>query len=213
MQPRDGEILDALSVRVLFFSLPQIVRTWWPTSGSSRSALVAARARLGYLAQQGWLWRTSVLACPEILLTEPLFAWAPGDPDPPHKTFHRLAYHLENRFTASQQRTDVFLATEYAARVFGGCAGEVKPAAVDHDLHLATVYLHFRASRPEDAAAWESEKVLAPEREHQLLPDAGLRAPDGRLYAVIEMGGTYSADRLADIHSDCVSRGLRWEFY
>jgi hypothetical protein len=84
---------------------------------------------------------------------------------------------------------------------------------VRHDLHVAAIYLRLLRDRPEEAANWVSESVLAPLRRGQKLPDAEIHDAHGRPIKVIEFGGSYSPERLQKVHADCERRQLPYELW
>lgn len=203
---RDRAILVALALRVPFFSLQQIARTWWPNS-----APLAARRRLSRLVSDGHLWSAHVTTHPELALEEPASTWAPGDTAP---NFAAVSYRLQSRWTGTPAPTTIFRATHAVARRLGGQGGKLSHQThVTHDLHMGTLYLRLLQTDPDAAACWVSERELAPERRHQKLPDAAIRAPDGRLERVIEFGGAYNVEHVRAFHEDCERRSLPYELW
>ncbi|MCP5127491.1 MAG: hypothetical protein H6973_18210 [Gammaproteobacteria bacterium] len=204
---RDREILIALTHKVRLMSLDQIARTWW---GNSPSALATARKRLTVLSAYA-LQRMKLNAHPELTLTGPLFAWQPGQATP---HFGGLSYRLKKRWDQAPVPTTVYIATEKAARQFGGFGGKLRrPLQATHDLHVAQLYLQFLQTAPERAALWVSEERFAPERRHEKLPDAVLRDATGNITLVIEFGGAYDSKHVERVHLDCVTRSLPYELW
>jgi hypothetical protein len=213
---RDREILIALTHKVRLLSLEQIARTWW---GASPSGIATARKRLTLLtgkaavnsAYTNVMRRLRLNAHPELKLSGPIFTWSPGDPAPP---FGALAYRLQTRWKEAVRPTTVYIATEKAARYFGGFGGKLRrPLQATHDLHVAQIYLHFLTTDPARAAAWVSEERFAPERRHEKLPDAVLHDAHGNITLVIEFGGAYDAKHVERVHRDCVTRSLPYELW
>lgn len=208
VEPRDREILSTLTHKVRLLTLDQVARTWW---GTTRDPRANARRRLALLVVSGFIERVQVNARPELELERPLLTWTLTDP-PPH--FGKTAYRLQSRWKEPPQRTTLYIATRKAAKEFGGVGGRhLKPLQASHDLHVSTVYLHYRTTRPDEAAAWISEDKLAPFRRHQKLPDAVLGENATSLLLAVEFGGGYDADRLAAFHADCARRALPYEVW
>ena len=201
---RDREILLTLTHKVRLLSLDQIARSWWPSSSPG-----AARARLSALP--ALLHRLTLNAHPELTLPGPLFTWRPGLPTPP---FGALSYRLKKRWNQAVKPTTVYIASEKAARYFGGCGGKLRrPLQATHDLHVAQIYLRLLNADPALAALWVSEERFAPERRREKLPDAVLRDAAGNLILVIEFGGAYDAKHVERVHLDCVTRSLPYELW
>jgi hypothetical protein len=76
LNSRDMEIVKALALRVRLFSLQQIVDAYF--GGDEKSA----RRRLNSLAAASYLVRLQVLARETPQLKEPMFIWAPNQPQP-----------------------------------------------------------------------------------------------------------------------------------
>lgn len=211
---RDREILLALTHKVRLLSLEQIARTWW---NASPVGVASARKRLATLtakdspSSEQFVLRLRVNAHPELNLSGPLLTWKPGELTP---DFGALSYRLKNRWTEAIRPTTVYIATEKAARYFGGFGGKLRrPLQVTHDLHVARIYLHLLETDREAAWAWVSEEQFAPERRHQKLPDAVLRDRNGKVTLVIEFGGSYDTKHVERVHLDCVTRSLPYELW
>ncbi len=206
MTDSERDLLQTLTLRVPLLSLEQLGRTWF----AEEKVCDAARS-LERLCHGGWLRRVPVMAHPELELERPLAVWTPGERAP---RFGQLSHQNRVRWGRAPARTTVYVSTEQTASVYGGRPGRAKPLHVSHDLNLGAVYLRLVAERPEEAAAWVSEKELAPEREDDVLPDAVLRADDGRLLRVIEfVGSSYTARRLEELYLDCSTRSVPIEFW
>jgi hypothetical protein len=201
---RDREILLTLTQKVRLLSLAQIARTWWPSASPA-----AARNRLAALPSL--VARLKLNAHPELTLDGPLFTWRPGEPVP---RFGALSYQLKKRWNQAPEPTTVYIATEKAARYFGGFGGKLRrPLQATHDLHMAQVYLQLLARDPAKAGLWVSEERFAPERRREKLPDAVLRDAAGHIVLVIEFGGAYDARHVERVHLDCVTRSLPYELW
>lgn len=211
MTPREREILVALTHKVRFLSAEQIARTWWGTTQSVRGE---ARKALRALVAEGLAIERTLSAHPELLLEAAIYTWTPGDPAP---NPNRAAYALRSRWTKPLQDTLVFVASRRAAERFGGVGGRIKlPLQATHDLHVATVYLHYRCTMPAAAEQWCSEEILARRsrpKPGEKLPDAVLCNALGEPFFVVEFGGSYGADRVAKLHRYCEERGLAYELW
>ena len=204
--PRDREIVATLALRVRVLSLAQIARTWWEPEVAGGSV----RERLRHLVRAGWLSTLRPNLHPELPLCAPLVAWCVGDPEP---RFGAVAHQLKARWTEASAPTPVFVATKKAAHHFGGTHGIRRPLQLNHDYHVAALYVQLLREKPLSAALWISEETLAPERRHEKLPDAVLRAPDGTISLVLEFGGSYDAEHVRRVHVDCVRRALPYELW
>lgn len=209
---RDREILIALTHKVRLLSLEQIARTWW---SDSPSGLATARKRLAQLSNPAShpyvMQRMKLNAHPELMLSGPLFTWRPGDPTPP---FGALSYRLKKRWKQAIKPTTVYIATERAARHFGGYGGKLRrPLQATHDLHVSQIYLQMLKTDPALAKLWVSEERFAEERRREKLPDAVIRDALGNIILVIEFGGAYDAKHVERVHDDCVTRSLPYELW
>jgi hypothetical protein len=206
---RERQLIDALASKVRMFSAEQIARSWWPDSESGRNN---CRNRLRELTARGLLNRTQIFCPPLLPLREPVYCWQPGK-EPPN--FGALSWQLQSRWTKEPRPTTVYLASPRAVKLFGGTAdGKIKNIfQATHDVHLAGVFLRLLETAPRLAASWVGEDVLAPTRVRQKLPDAILHDDQGRPRLVIEFGGSYPPERVADFHQDNLARGLPYEMW
>ncbi len=139
-----------------------------------------------------------------------MFVWEPGDAGPP---FGPLSYRAKQRWNKPERQTVLYSATKRAAKLFGGFPGHLKRAGLAHDVHLGGLYLRYLRDFPDDAKDWVSEQFLAPDRVHQVLPDAALVDENHSIRRVVEIIGSYPPKRLAALHSDCARRGIPYEFW
>lgn len=208
VSPIEVAILTTVTAKVPFITRPQAARTWWDLAPAGETEAERALQRL---VRQKFLWSAPIEAHPEVILEHPLLAWNLGDSAPDCAGLTRIA---RRRFAARDTTHVVFLATAGAAKIFGGAAGKLKAASTTHDLHLAGVYLQLLRERPSEADRWVSEATLAPERTDQVLPDAALLRPDGKLERVVEfVGSSYPPERLRNIHLDCEAREVPYELW
>lgn len=208
LTPRDRELLDTLTQRVRVLTRAQVARTWYAqTAAPERNA----DRRLRDLAARGLVERFVMSARPELILSQPLVCWVPGQPAP---DFDRLAYRLEARWTAPAVPTHLVVASRAAGAWLGGSGGRrPRRSEVSHDIALAGLFLRRVAARPALRGLWLSEARLRclGYGEQARLPDA-LIQNDQRCTAV-ELGGVYSAQKLAAFHEFCAGRDLGYELW
>jgi len=205
---RDSELLDTLTRRVRVMSFDQVARQWW---GGQRRALESAARRLTALDAVGLVQLLSGFAHPELPMTAPVAAWRPGEPAP---DFGSVSYRLRSRWTEPLRVTKAVIATKLAAAQFGGSGGRSpRPSELTHDIHLATVFLNLRQTRPDVAQTWQSEadQYAAGAGRDERLPDAIVGK--GRARMAIEFGGAYSKPKVAEFHQHCEERGLGYELW
>lgn len=189
-------------------TIPQLARTWWKTTGSAGAA---ARRRLETLQQDGLIALLPLTAHPELPLSAPVIAWKPGTQTP---NLGAASYQLKHRWSSSPRPVPAIIATTTAARLFGGHGGRwPRESEQTHDIHLSTVYLHYRKTRPALASSWVSEAQIYDAREDkdQKLPDAMITV-DGNPH-VIEFGGAYSRAKLEAFHGYCEALELPYEVW
>lgn len=205
---REREILLALTHKVRFLSLAQVARTFFP---AAKHPPAAARRGLRRLLDADLLARERANIHPELALIEPAACWQPGDQTPP---LGPLAYQLARRWTEPNQPTTYFFATPRAARLMGGQGGAPKRHyQLNHDLHVATVYLRFRERDPEVALRWVSEDLLPPPDSGAKHPDAMIRDATGNPVLVVEFGGAYDVPSLEKLHTHCAVQKLPYELW
>jgi hypothetical protein len=209
LNPRDIDILDALSIRVRLFSVAQVARTWW---GSTSAPESNAQKRLKLLEAAGLVTRFNLMARPELPLEAPVLIWEPGQATP---DLGAASYQLQSRFTAPLQTTPCVIATSRAATKFGGYGGRFpKYAEQTHDVHVAAMYLRYRSLRPDLIRHWISEEIIKRTRQKikgDKLPDAMIRTGDYE--RVIEFGGEYEKEKLIAFHDYCVKKDLPYELW
>jgi hypothetical protein len=205
---RDYELLRALTHRVRVFSIAQVARTWW---GGSPSSFQTARRRTLQLQEAGFLHAYSALSHPELDIREPALAWSPDSPDP---EMGSVAYQLQERWKKPPVMNQFVIATASAGRFLGGHGGRIpREKEQSHDLHLAAVFLHYKANNPEEAIYWRSEALLLQDREdpREKLPDAILELDSGP--RIIEFGGSYSRAKLERFHDYWAQRSTPYEIW
>lgn len=205
MSPDEAQLVDTLT-RVPLLTVAQVARTWF--AGAARET-TRAIARLNGAA---WLHVFPVKVHPELPLSAPVASWDPGTPVP---RFGAVASMLSSRWSDVETQTQVVVASQRAEAVFGGKAGHLTQRdAINHDIHLATLYLRLLTSDPEcTPRAWTPEWELPPARKGEILPDAVLRDDGGKVYHVVEFAGRYSAKRVAQIHRYCSARSLAYDLW
>jgi len=191
------ELLSVLTLRVRVLSVLQIARTW-------PSAVTA----LGRLEREGMIYTFTVAVHPELELTNPVARWSKGDAPP---NFAAASYALRARWNKPAITARCIIATRAAGRMFGGHGGRYpRESEETHDLHLAAVYLCYRATSPELAASWVHEEEIKRERKQRKgkLPDALISKTK-----VIEFGGAYKKQKLMAFHKYCEAQGFEYEVW
>ncbi|WP_146564780.1 hypothetical protein [Posidoniimonas corsicana] len=145
----------------------------------------------------------------------PLYTWAKGDGVP---YFRPAAYQLRKRWRTPGEQLLLY-PTDKACRLHGGdCTRPRSQGETDHDLWVASVFLHYRQRDHGGAeGAWVSGDTLRCRGEvgvfDGLVPDACLTRADGSIKRVVEIGGKgYGATKLARLH-DCYSQQAAYELW
>lgn len=205
LRTSDLELLRILSTSVRVLSMNQVERTWFRSQAS-------ARRRLRQLVSEGVLREIEILARPELPLSMPVSTWAPGEPSP---NFEAVAYQLQRRWVAPAEIQLAVIASRFGANFHGG-SGDRVPRATEqtHDLHLATVFLHYRKNFPALITTWRSEDAL----RRLSLQVRGGKIPDAIIIEnssqkIIEFGGAYKAKKLADFHESCRKTETPYEIW
>ena len=195
-----NELLNVLCTRIRVMTTEQVGQMMAIESGLDTFIRQLESANL--------VVRRRVLARPVLRLVRPVVAWRPGEPLP---EFGRVAYRLQQRWSAPLKATEIVIATKVTAKRRGGCFLGRWPRAseISHDVNLAGVYLWFRKNRPADAVAWLPEAQQLREglgtRVGSRLPDALIHS-NGAIRCVIEFGGSYRKHKLVSFHAqnECV---------
>ena len=204
---RDFALLIALVQNVRLFSLRQVTDHWW--SGETANA----RRRLRQLADADLVARVEVQARTLPELERPVIAWRPSADVP---NFDAVSHQLQKRWQSLAVRPcSAFVATEHAARLFGGRnRGELKhPLQATHDLGVAQVWLELHKNATPWADAWKGEDLMAETRRGEKCPDAFIVNALEQVVCVIEFGGQYHAERVREFHEDCASRELPYQLW
>lgn len=209
---RDEDILATLASKVRLISDQQVTRTWW-CDPPSPAALKTAARRLARLVQAGHLVRLRRASRPELRLTAPLATWRPGGEPPAFATIATLG---RERFQEPVRSTVFYIASDATARRIGGATvRRPRLGETTHDLHVTTVYLHFRSNHPGLAARWRAEWLTPPGRRrgrsHPKTPDAVIERE--RRSTAIEFVGHYTPEKLAGFHRHCAERRLAYELW
>jgi len=210
MRPREKEMLATLTNRVRVMTLDQVARTWWSEKqwGVSR-----AKKALCELADAGWVNFHDATSRPICRLQHPLFSWQPADSEP---DFSRLSQQLHRRAMVPAEIVPVVYATSKSNSLFGeGTLPKVKPTQMTHDLHVAEIFLTYRAAGLR-SSEWVGEDQFPYSWPIQQRPDAILVDRRGVVIRAIEYGGDYSTERLDELHDglsqfDC--HGLAYEIW
>ena len=205
---RERAILETLTTKVRLLSLSQMGRAYWSATNDPTSN---ARRGLRRLVEAGYLETERANIHPELSLGEPALCWKPGDPGP---ELGRLAYRFQKRWTEANIPTTYYMATRQAARLMGGQGGPLRRRyQLNHDLHVATVYLLFRENRTTEAAGWISEDLLPRSGPGEKHPDALIRGPAGETRLVVEFAGAYDVPHLEKVHQHCLDNRLSYELW
>lgn len=205
---RDRELLEALARRVRLFSLGQVARTWWPTATAPRRT---ALARLRALERASLVNLSQVLVHPELPLDGPIVSWTPTLTSP---DFAKVAYRLQNRWKEPLTAETIVVITNSAAPAFGGYPSPaLRTDEITHDLHLAAVYLKYRAQTPSLATSWIGELIIRRTRTAAggPVPDAMIRGASHQ--RIVEFGGAYSKQRVRIFHTFCQAKALPYELW
>lgn len=204
---RDRDLLETLTRRVSLLAVGQAARLCWPQATSRGRA----RRRLKQLAQAGWIDLRVVTVHPLLPVGQPLCQWRPGKNDPDCDRISRAA---RSRWSQAARPLEICVASPRTAGLFGSTAvGLPKREHLDHDLRLASVYVHYRTRHPRLARLWIGEHAL-PKAGYRIKdPDAFLRERDGTLRRVIESAGRYSAAQVESFHEHCCEQELSYELW
>jgi hypothetical protein len=204
---RDLDLVETLALRVRMLTVQHAAAIWWPKARSLRTL----RRRLESLAAVGWIELRIVNAHPPLPVTRPLFRWKPGAAEP---DTDNIASQLRGRWSQAARPTEVCVASPLAACLLGSTARRLPPPEHrDHDLRLASVYVHYRKALPRLASLWVGEHAL-PKAGYRIKdPDAFLRDRSGRVFRVIESAGRYSAAQVESFHEHCVEFALPYELW
>lgn len=210
LTPRDLEIIRVLCLCVRYLSMDQLRRGWWQTN--SRAAL-AAEARIRKLVKAEWLGKSSLLARPIPKIDGPLYVWHPGDRVP---DFGHFAWRAKSRWKSPPVMTSVIYAGPKASRFYVG----TRPRKVrqiyqlTHDLGVAEVYLHFKDSRPAEAANWCGEATNPFRKRHVKNADVYIY-PEHKWppKLVVDFAGAYPKSRIQALHDYCSKNQLAYELW
>ena len=204
---RDRDILETLTLRVPMLSLAMVLELWWP----DRSSDERARRRLAELDTSGWISRYVVNAHPRSYPRTSLIAWRPGMPVPD------LAHVTEicrNRWSRPAVPTDVIVATPLAASLHGSTARKLpSPEHRDRLLHLGSVYVMWRQSRPWLAHHWVGRDALSRNGFRMKDPDAVIHGDSGEVAHVIQAAGRCGPDWIERFHWSCAEWGASYELW
>lgn len=205
---RDKQILEALAYKVRLLSIEQIATTWWPDSKGYK-----AKEKLLQLRKRGFLVRSSVPAKPLLPLNGPVFTWTPGQAAP---AAARLSQHFRHRWAKHHRNaaviTPVYVASRFTAFLFGGVGGRLNVQTATHDLHVASIYLHFLTTDPDAAHAWVGEDAKGKAGRKIKDPDAFIEQ-DRQEPLVVEFAGAYSNSQVESFHKHCVKHGLSYQLW
>lgn len=207
---RDNALLDTLVHRVRVLSVDQIAAMWWPDTGQPHQF---AQRCLRRLERAALIVRQTVLTEPPLRLSGPVVNWAPGHSTP---NFAAVSYALQSRWQGCvPSPMPVVAATRKAIHQYGGhgLGGLRQRLQVNHDLHLAAVYLLKLRQDPALPGRWVGEDQLGKAGYGIKDPDAFLLGPLGQTECVVEFGGRYDERRVRSFHEHCARFGMRYELW
>lgn len=209
MTGREKELCVVLCRHSRMLAIDQFARGWFP---ANRDARWRARAEVYRLAQAEWVRPVTVLARPLLDLTAPLCVWHPGESPP---DFVALERRCQERWELPAVQTEVAVAGRRALAVFGGAtSGDVKnPCQTTHDLHVAELFLRYRAAGLGWRTQWVGEDAIAARWGWKKLPDAVLCDAAGDPARAVDFGGAYGQERLRDFHAACAAVPLPYELW
>lgn len=194
------DLLHVLTHRVRVLTSPQICRTWNTLSVT----------RIKHLEEAGLVVLFPAVVHPERPVTVPVIQWSGGEAPP---DFASASYQLRSRWKESAVTVRCVIASRAAGRMFGGHGGRFpRESEETHDIHLAAVYLKYRAEQPALAAFWLHEEEIRKSRDTRIgkLPDAIISGHR----KVIECGGSsYKAEKLEAFHKYCEAKGFDYEVW
>ena len=205
----EREILVVLANHVRMLSLPQVARTWWT---ENRRGLRRARESAQRLAEEGWLDSYRVFSRPVAPLSEPLVVWTVNQRPP---DFPQLSAWLHRRASASAAVTTVITAARKTHTLFGRGVVPSRPklTQITHDLHVAEIFLAYRARGFDERQRWVPEDHFPDTWPIREQPDAILLDGDGQFKRAVEYGGDYSVDRLIRLHYALARIRLPYEIW
>lgn len=168
-------------------------------------AISTMRKRLKRLAEDRWVCPLTAWCSDVEPIDTPLFAWAPGDPEP---NYGAVSYLARSRWDEKPVRkTTVYTASTKMLALFGlPKRPHVKLHQATHDLGCNRMYWFARRTWPH--LNFIGEDLFAPRGHGVGVEDAQLC--DGeRIVYVLEHAGAYRMDRVRHLHEHvAVERSL-----
>lgn len=202
----EQDLLESLTRRVSILSLDLVAAGWWP--GDQQRVL---RRRLLRIESTGLAELHIINAHPLLPVDRPLLAWRPGDDDPDSE---QVSLATRERWSRPAVPTAVCVASALLANMLGSTAGGLPPLEHrDHDLRLASVYIHYRQHSPHLAGLWIGEHAR-PKAGYRIKdPDAFLIDAAGRVLCIVESAGRYGPQQVESFHEHCVENELAYELW
>lgn len=202
---RDITVLRALSRNVRLFGQRQLAESLW------HGDVANARRRIRRFTALGLVHRQVTMARPLPELLAPIAHWHPGQPGP---DFGQIAFQLQSRWRYQALRSTVVLTpTPTVVDHFGGRQKATLSSQVSHDLGVSAVWLWFYRNHPNLAEAWRGEDLIDDSEPGESLPDAALVDQNENHTVLIEFGGDYNAQRVAEFHDDAEHRNLPYQIW
>lgn len=207
LTPRDIDLLETLTLRVRILCIEQLLAIYWPGYPASH----AARRRVESLVRTGWIQRHVISTHPAIAVERPLFRWVPGQRGPDVAT---IVHAAQARWSSPARLAEVFVASPRTACMIGSIARRLPPPEHrERELHVGTIYSHYRTQTPELAAFWVGKHGLPKPGYGQRVPDALLRDSGGRILHIIQSAGRYGTAQVSRFHDYCESNDLSYELW
>lgn len=181
--------------------------------------LVAANSlwsqrRVNRLVNAGLLAMTNLTVAVLDAGGEPYASWQPSQPMP---NAGAISYLGRCRIHETPtENVQVVWATSNAVKTVGGVGGKLRqPWQIQHDLGVASVYLHYRNHYPDLALRWIGEDIYRRDlvrQSREKVADAFLMTATGRIERAIELVGDYSTARLREFHDYWSRRHVAYEW-
>lgn len=196
---RDNEeraVMELLARWARFLSINQVASLFDGNNPTRRAERLARR-----LESQGLVSRRRIIARPSVPAV-PLLVFKTGQQPP---DFSLLSSKCRARWGQPTRSVDILQLTADGAKAMGAFRPrKIRKSEATHDLQMAEVAIAFW--KRETVAEWLRDDALSKaKRWGQIVPDAEVCFKGGGR-AVVECGGTYSAQKLGVFHDAVTSR-------
>ncbi|MBL8826762.1 MAG: hypothetical protein JNM18_07225 [Planctomycetaceae bacterium] len=204
---RDLDLLATLTLRVRMLALVHCGELGW----SDLRNLAPTVKRLERLAKAGLIESHLINARPLLPTEQPLVAWRPGDGP---IDAERISQQTQARWNAAAHPLTVYVATSRTACLYGGTVRGLPPMERrDHELRLASVYVHYRRRLPTEAIGWISIPDLPITDERTKGFDACIHDDNGRFVRIVHCAGRYGPEHVERLHQRCQAHDLPYELW